>query len=102
MPARQAAGAPAGRVMHVVERCSARGVVRDEAADGRCEACGSALRPWCRAHGRDAGWLDGPACPRCAGEAAHPEPAAALHPRPRFLPVPPPLRPGPEPALRRK
>jgi hypothetical protein len=35
-----------------------------------CEACDTRLRPWCRVHGREIGWLDGPACGRCAEDAA--------------------------------
>lgn len=77
---------------HVVERCPSCGVEHDDRAD-ECDACGGALRYWCRVHGREAGWLHGPACPRCAEEAARrgrvPCPAPALPvtmpaaPRPR-------------------
>jgi hypothetical protein len=54
---------------HVVERCPSCGVEHDRSHSVGCEACGTALRPWCRRHSREAGWLDGPACPRCAEEA---------------------------------
>lgn len=67
---------------HVVERCPRCGVEHQAPGDGTCEACGGALRPWCRAHGAETGWLDGPACPQCADEAARsarvPCPAPAL------------------------
>ena len=68
---------------HVVERCPRCGVEHEAPGDGTCEACGDALRPWCRVHGPASGWLDGPACPRCAEEAA----------RPRPLPCPAPALP---------
>lgn len=55
---------------HVVNRCPSCGVEHDASADSFCEACGTPLRAWCRAHSREAGWLDGPACDRCAKEAA--------------------------------
>jgi hypothetical protein len=61
---------------HVVERCPSCGVEHDVSVAGACEACHEPLRYWCRRHGRDAGWLAGPACPRCAEEAARPRPAA--------------------------
>lgn len=77
---------------HVVERCPSCGVEHDDRVD-ECDACGGALRYWCRAHGREAGWLDGPACPRCAEEGVRrgrvPCPAPSLPvtmpaaPRPR-------------------
>jgi hypothetical protein len=69
---------------HVVERCPSCGVEHEAPGDGRCEACGEALRPWCRRHGRDIGWLRDPACPRCAEEAARPAPP----PRPPARPAP--------------
>jgi len=62
---------------HVVERCPSCGVEHDEAVGGACEACGTPLRAWCRRHGREAGWLEGPACPRCAEESARPRAAPA-------------------------
>ena len=55
---------------HVVERCPSCGVEHDIDRADACEACHTPLRPWCRRHGREIGWLDGPACPRCAEEAA--------------------------------
>lgn len=54
---------------HVVERCPACGMEHQQAVGGRCEACGAALRRWCRVHGHEAGWLNSGACPRCAQEA---------------------------------
>jgi hypothetical protein len=53
-----------------VERCPSCGVEHDVSADSICGACDTPLRAWCRAHSREAGWLDGPACDRCAKEAA--------------------------------
>jgi hypothetical protein len=73
---------------HVVERCPSCGVEHDLSDAVECEACGTALRPWCRRHSREAGWLDGPACPHCVKEDAPVRPPA--------VPVPPlPLRPLP-------
>jgi hypothetical protein len=57
---------------HVVERCPTCGVEHDLSDAAECEACHTPLRPWCRRHSRDTGWLDGPACPRCADEATPP------------------------------
>jgi hypothetical protein len=62
---------------HVVERCPDCGVEHDVSPAGACEACHEPLRYWCRRHGRDAGWLAGPDCPRCAEEAARPAPRVA-------------------------
>lgn len=56
---------------HVVDRCPRCGVEHDVRAR-ECEACDTPLRPWCRVHGREIGWLDGPACDRCAEDAGHP------------------------------
>lgn len=75
---------------HVVERCPSCGV-EHEAAGGCCEACGTPLRPWCRRHGREAGWLPGPHCPRCAEEAARPPVAARAR---ATAPAPAPDRPA--------
>jgi len=80
-------------VRHVVARCPRCGVEHDEAAGGACEACGTPLRAWCRRHGREDGWLQGSACPRCAEEARprpmpQPRPAPA---RPTWPPTPPRL-----------
>lgn len=69
----------------VVERCPSCGV-EHESGGGCCEACGAALRPWCRRHGRETGWLPGPDCPRCAQEAARPPAARAR----ATAPAPPP------------
>jgi hypothetical protein len=74
---------------HVVERCPSCGVEHEKPGDGACEACGETLRSWCRLHGREAGWLSGPACHRCAEEAARPAPA----------PAPPVARPAPAPPM---
>ncbi|HEU4455627.1 MAG TPA: hypothetical protein VFR81_21360 [Longimicrobium sp.] len=54
----------------VVERCPNCGVEHDDPRGGACEVCGTTLRYWCRVHSREIGWLEGPACPRCATEAA--------------------------------
>jgi hypothetical protein len=59
---------------HVVERCPSCGLEHDVSEAGACEACQAPLRYWCRRHGRDAGWLAGADCPRCAEEAARPAP----------------------------
>lgn len=85
---------------HVVERCPSCGVEHDVSADSLCEACDTPLRAWCRAHSRETGWLDGPACARCAKEDA-PRPAAA--PPTASLPaaaVPAVVRPAPAPESR--
>lgn len=79
----------------VVERCPSCGVEHDHVADG-CEACGSALRYWCRTHSREIGWLDADVCPRCppvAGRAAQPRAASA---------PPTPTIPAPSPAKWRR
>jgi hypothetical protein len=57
---------------HVVERCPRCGVEHEASADSLCKACEMPLRAGCRVHSRETGWLDGPACDRCAREAAHP------------------------------
>lgn len=63
---------------HVVDRCPSCGVEHDVRMHA-CEACDTPLRPWCRVHGGEMGWLDGPACPRCAEAAApSPRPAPAI------------------------
>jgi hypothetical protein len=58
---------------HVAERCPRCGVEHDVQVH-ECEACHTPLRYWCRVHGRETGWLEGPACARCAEEAARPTP----------------------------
>jgi hypothetical protein len=63
----------------VVERCPSCGVEHDHPVY-ECEACGSAVRLWCRTHSREIGWLEGDVCPRCPPTA----------PRPRLAPPPPP------------
>jgi hypothetical protein len=63
---------------HVVDRCPSCGVEHDVRMHA-CEACDTPLRPWCRVHGGEMGWLTGPACPRCAEDAARPpRPAPVL------------------------
>lgn len=81
---------PPPAVRHVVARCPRCGVEHDVSAGAVCEACHTPLRPWCRAHGRETGWLDGPACPRCAEEAARPP----SRPRPLAIPCPAPALPA--------
>jgi hypothetical protein len=73
---------------HVVERCPSCGVEHDVSHAGACEACHAPLRYWCRRHGRETGWLDAPACPRCAEEAvrSRPRPVPLTEiPEPRVL-----------------
>jgi hypothetical protein len=83
---------------HVVERCPRCGVEHDISADSICEACDTPLRAWCRTHGREFGWLDGEACPRCAAEAARPPAAPPVPPVTlRRPPAPSPIRPEPRP-----
>lgn len=72
----------------VVERCSACGVEHDHPVPA-CEACGGSVRPWCRAHSRDIGWLDGHACARCAEDAVRPAPRPQREPAPAHLPYHP-------------
>jgi hypothetical protein len=66
---------------HVVDRCPSCGVEHEVRAN-ECEACGSALRAWCRRHSHETGWLDGPACVRCVEEAARPVAAPVRPPAP--------------------
>ncbi len=66
-------------VRHVVERCPSCGVEHDLSAESMCEACRAPLAFWCRVHGRETGWLEGPACARCADEAARTQ-SARSHP----------------------
>ena len=95
----------------VVERCPNCGVEHDDPKGGACEVCGTTLRYWCRVHSKEIGWLDAPACPRCAAEAEAaarprpappPAPAEAPQRRPPIVvePAPPEWTPapGPEPA----
>ena len=76
----------------IVERCPNCGVEHDVAEVGECEACGSALRYWCRTHSREIGWLEGGECPRCPPGTARikPRPAPAA---PRATAPPPPAIP---------
>lgn len=57
---------------HVVDRCPSCGVEHDLRVQ-ECEACDTPLRSWCRVHGEEIGWLDGPGCDRCAEDAARRE-----------------------------
>lgn len=66
---------------HVVDRCPSCGVEHDVRVHA-CEACDTPLRPWCRVHGGEMGWLDGPSCPRCAEVAARPPRPAPAKPAP--------------------
>ncbi|HEX6371905.1 MAG TPA: hypothetical protein VF006_23480 [Longimicrobium sp.] len=79
---------------HVVERCPRCGVEHDLSADTTCEACDTPLRAWCRVHGHETGWLDGPACGRCAEDAA----AARRAPARPTIPCPAPSMPSTLPA----
>lgn len=80
-------------VSHVVQRCPSCGVEHDASERAReCEACGTALRAWCQRHGREAGWLETSACPRCADEAARPRSAPAAVPRPAPARMPAPAK----------
>lgn len=76
---------------HLVERCPSCGVEHDHRVH-ECEACGSAVRHWCRKHSREIGWLETDWCIRCAADEARrmglPAPTA---PPPRPAPPPPPL-----------
>lgn len=73
---------------HVVDRCPSCGVEHEVRADA-CEACDTPLRPWCRAHSREIGWLESPSCRRCDQEAAR---------RTRPPPPRPPVAPAKAPA----
>jgi hypothetical protein len=75
---------------YVVNRCPSCGVEHETPGDGACEACGETLRSWCRRHGRETGWLSGPACHRCTEEAARPAPAPPVA---RPAPAPPVIHP---------
>ncbi|HEX6371904.1 MAG TPA: hypothetical protein VF006_23475 [Longimicrobium sp.] len=69
---------PEAATRHVVDRCPSCGVEHEVRAHA-CEACDTPLRAWCRVHGGETGWLDGPACTRCAEDAARPpRPARVL------------------------
>ena len=77
---------------HAVDRCPSCGVEHDVRVQ-ECEACDTPLRPWCRVHGSAMGWLDGPACPDCAEDAALPRTAAAAATRSPARTRPPRNRP---------
>jgi hypothetical protein len=84
---------------HVVDRCPSCGVEHDVRMHA-CEACDTPLRPWCRVHGGEMGWLDGPACPRCAEAAARPPRPAPAVPAPVLdAPVLDQIAPAAVPAL---
>lgn len=68
-------------VTRVIERCPSCGVEHETPVEGGCEACGTALRHWCRAHSREIGWLGSSACERCAQEARRPTPRPPVRPR---------------------
>ncbi|HYR07771.1 MAG TPA: hypothetical protein VEQ60_08375 [Longimicrobium sp.] len=80
---------PDAATRHVVERCPRCGVEHDVRVQ-ECEACHAPLRYWCRAHGRETGWLDDPACARCAQEAVRLRPAPSMR-----MPCPAPAMPSP-------
>jgi hypothetical protein len=85
---------------HVVDRCPSCGVEHDVRVHA-CEACDTPLRPWCRVHGGEMGWLDGPACPRCAEDAARPvrtAPAVAAQVLDASAPAAVPAAAGAQPA----
>jgi len=92
----------------VIQRCPNCGVEHDGARREECEVCGTPLRFWCRMHGREIGWLDGPDCPRCAADAVEarrpvppppPSTTAPRRPRPTRAPAetPPPRPAEPRP-----
>ncbi|HEY0016752.1 MAG TPA: hypothetical protein VGC13_10550 [Longimicrobium sp.] len=62
---------------HIIERCPSCGVEHDVRVDG-CEACGTALRYWCRAHSREIGWLESAECRRCAEDEARRRPRTSV------------------------
>lgn len=87
----------------VVDRCPRCGVEHEGDGVHECEACGSALRSWCRAHSREIAWLDRRACARCAEDAARPPAATLAPPAPLRSTAPAPTaavetRPTPPPA----
>ncbi|HEX6371906.1 MAG TPA: hypothetical protein VF006_23485 [Longimicrobium sp.] len=73
----------------IVERCPSCGVEHDHRVH-ECEACGSAVRHWCRMHSREIGWLEGAACIRCDEEEARRSPRRRRSTAP---PPPPPAAP---------
>jgi hypothetical protein len=85
--------------MQVVERCFTCGVEHEVRAD-ECEACGGALRYWCRAHSHQVGWLESPECRGCAEEKARP--ATRRPPVPSRPKAAPPAASPPSPPLWRK
>jgi hypothetical protein len=82
---------------HVVDRCPSCGVEHDVRAR-ECEACDTPLRAWCRVHGREIGWLDGPRCRRCAQEAVRGTRRAPSLAMPCPAPAPFTTAPAPAPA----
>jgi hypothetical protein len=71
----------AGRMKRIVERCPSCGVEHDEQVH-ECEACGSAVRHWCRTHSGEVGWLESRLCVRCEEEEALPAPPFTARPPP--------------------
>lgn len=71
---------PVRGTQHVIDRCPTCGVEHDIRVRD-CEACHTPLRPWCRLHGNETGWLDAPVCPLCAR-------AAVRRAVPRLAPAP--------------
>ncbi|HST62064.1 MAG TPA: hypothetical protein VLK84_25405 [Longimicrobium sp.] len=51
----------------IIERCATCGVGHEVRVD-ECEACGGALRYWCRSHSGVIGWLESPECRGCVEE----------------------------------
>jgi hypothetical protein len=86
----------------VVERCATCGVEHEARVD-ECEACGGALRYWCRSHSRALGWLQTAECHGCVEETARlaprPAPAPPRTPAPRKAPA---RAPAPAPARVRR
>jgi hypothetical protein len=80
---------PDAATRHVVERCPRCGVEHGVSVDSVCEACHAPLRHWCRVHGRETGWLDAPACIRCARETVQPRSAPSTR-----MPCPAPATPS--------
>jgi hypothetical protein len=79
---------------NIVERCPECGA--DHTRPGACGTCRSTLRPWCKRHSPEHGWLESSNCARCNEEirqqisAVHAlaveqaaQPAAAPPPPPR-------------------
>ena len=76
----------------VIERCATCGVEHEVRVD-ECEACGGALRWWCRTHSSQIGWLESAECRRCVEEKARPVPRP--RPAPPRAPATRPVAPVP-------